>query len=186
VKPCRQDGDCKTGHCVDDVCCSGACAQCESCIEDGFAGDCHAHFGVPTRQPCAGESECAGVCQGDTSPRACVPTPAKTACGVEGCFDGVETARGACDGRGDCVTVQRTCAPYACGGMGCRTSCDRDGDCAAPHRCFDGACVDPESTPTSGAGCRLDGRAGAESMGGALATVVLATMAGRIARRRRR
>jgi sugar lactone lactonase YvrE len=158
VRPCATDVDCKaaTGHpsCRHGYCCDGDCSGlCESCSEPGFEGTCHTVFGAPRRGTCPGvDADCAGRCEGKAD--ACSPSAPGSACGVEGCLDGVVRDRGRCDGAGTCRATTHACGAYGCLPAGCRTSCERDADCAAGAYCDGGACLHGPLV-AKGAGCSM-------------------------------
>jgi hypothetical protein len=46
-----------------------------------------------------------------------------------------------CNGSGTCAPSKITeCAPYACDGAACGTSCTEQNDCAPMHKCNNGMC----------------------------------------------
>jgi hypothetical protein len=52
------------------------------------------------------------------------------------CADGVERATSRCDGAGTCVaSTVKSCAPYACDGVSCATSCDKNEQCGSGYIC---------------------------------------------------
>src|SRR5262249_10057770 len=61
-----------------------------------------------------------------------------------------------CDGAGTCTSgaVADTCAPYACSGGSCKTSCSTNGDCSAGNACIGGECQAPLK---NGVACTADG-----------------------------
>lgn len=119
---CDVDGDCQSGHCIDDVCCATACGN-------GVADDCQA-------------------CNLAGSEGACTPLAASSVCRAASCDQGVETVGAVCDGSSaQCPAVDTNpCGDYACGADACETSCDVHGGCAASSYCEEGDCnplVDP-------------------------------------------
>ncbi|MBM4363162.1 MAG: hypothetical protein FJ104_10810, partial [Deltaproteobacteria bacterium] len=147
--PCSSGSDCDSGYCVDDVCCSTYCdGQCEACDLPGEEGTCSAVTGAPrgSRSPCRGSGDCAGSCDGSVRSACAYPTET-TPCGSSAtCEDGVERAD-SCNGVGDCsLGATRSCAPFACDGTRCASTCSTDGDCVTGYRCdSSGACVDENS-----------------------------------------
>jgi hypothetical protein len=109
--PCSLGGECRSGHCVDGVCCDTACdGLCESCIAGG-AGTC-------TPLP-----------EGSASGGDCAADPVST-CGKDG----------SCDGHGQCRLYLKgtSCGGgFACSGLGavCPHSCDGDESCDTDSRC---------------------------------------------------
>ncbi|MBL8602123.1 MAG: hypothetical protein JNK72_09370 [Myxococcales bacterium] len=187
---CTTSDQCRTGFCVDGVCCGSACAgQCEVCNATGSVGTCTAVSGAPRngRPACAGgESVCAGTCDGTLRERCGYPGMS-TACGAASCMNGSATAQAGCNGLGACIPGSVTlCAPFVCGETACRTSCASDTDCTTgnycnammrcvpklppggactgANQCASGNCVDGVCCNTACNGqceaCNLDGSAG--------------------------
>lgn len=148
---CKADGECTSAHCVDGFCCDTACtAQCAACDVSGSEGQCSPATGPPhgNRPACNGTDPCTGTCNGRLADSCTYPHG--NSCGSSaGCADGSVTAQ-KCNGFGDCADEPtEACAPFACGGAACRTSCKTDGDCAFGYVCdAKGGCVLP-----NGAGC---------------------------------
>jgi MYXO-CTERM domain-containing protein len=141
--PCTLKNQCLSGFCVDGVCCSTACTeQCGSCSLTGKAGTCSGVTGAPVggRAVCATDGTvCGGACDGSTITACAYPT---TSCRTADCTAGVATAAASCDGKGACPLATTTvCAPYACSGTGCGTTCTTDADCATGNWCQTGKCV---------------------------------------------
>ncbi|MBK7402465.1 MAG: hypothetical protein IPJ34_41100 [Myxococcales bacterium] len=137
---CAKNTDCATGFCTDGVCCDTACTgQCEACDATGSVGTCTAVAGAPhaPRTACvaAGTGVCARACDGKD--RTQCNFGAKTVeCSAATCASGSATAASTCDGAGNCPTPTKTdCAPYACGGTACKTSCAGDADCGGANVC---------------------------------------------------
>lgn len=170
VHGCTTDANCTNApnrpFCRHGYCCDGDCSGlCESCSESGFEGSCHTVFGAPRRGSCPGvDGDCAGRCDG--KPDACTPSAPGSACGVEGCLDGVARDRGKCDGAGSCRVATHLCGAYGCDPAGCRTSCARDADCAAGAYCDGGACLHGPLR-ASGAGCSVSAASAASAGAGA-------------------
>lgn len=192
VRQCSSDVGCKlaTGHpfCRQGYCCDGDCSGlCQSCSEAGLEGSCNVVFGAPRHGTCPGiDGDCAGRCDG--RPDACTPSAAGTACGVEGCLDGVARDRGRCDGVGACRVTTHSCGVYGCLPAGCRTSCASDADCAAGAYCDGGACL-PGPLDASGGGCSAttpNGDAGPRGTSALLALLALVLAAPPLARGARR
>lgn len=113
--PCTGGGECQSGACAQGVCCDVACGGCRSCALPGSEGTC------------------APVAAGSDPNGACGPScPLGTS---------VMNLASTCDGAGACVPLTLDCAPYACDGAGCRTSCAGTGDCAAGATCDTGVCM---------------------------------------------
>jgi hypothetical protein len=155
VSTCGSPAECKSGNCVDGFCCDTACdGPCETCGKAGFEGTCiPVPAGPPARVcPVTVEGECGTRCDG-VQGKICRTASPGSACGVESCVDGKQRTRGTCDGTGKCVTEIVTCAPYACGSGGCRTSCEFDYECVGSARCVDGQCTTGFGAESAGGGC---------------------------------
>ncbi len=136
---CTQGDQCRSGFCVDGVCCNVACGgQCEACNATSSAGTCTAVTGVPVggRMACTGAgSTCGGTCNG-TLRTACTYPSAGTTCGAARCTAGTATPGAVCNGTGTCGMVSPTaCAPYVCGTTTCRTDCTTNEDCTTGNYC---------------------------------------------------
>jgi hypothetical protein len=147
---CSSNAQCQSGACVDGVCCDGPCAGlCEACsaAKKGNGSD-----GV-----------CGAVLLGADPDDDCEPEPAAT-CGLTGSCDGTGQCQehltgtqcaaafcsdpstlqhaDACDGAGTCSDGgSQDCAPYACAGSACLSSCSGDGDCAPAAFCDGSSCA---------------------------------------------
>jgi hypothetical protein len=102
---------CKSGHCVDGVCCDNACAgACSACNLPGKVGSCS-------------------------------PEPDGTTCGVDSCASAMFTAprcnSGACKTT-PTACFPYLCAKG--GAAACATACAKDSECASGHYCDAGAC----------------------------------------------
>jgi hypothetical protein len=141
---CDRAGECKSGNCVDHVCCESACAgTCLACDRPGAEGQC---LPVPEGQDpdneCAEEpvSTCGrdGVCDGHG---ACRRQKAGTECGPGGCTVATETAASTCDGNGVCQPgASKSCAPAVCIESSCGSPCAKDGDCQTGFFCDNSTC----------------------------------------------
>jgi sulfatase modifying factor 1 len=143
--PCVSGESCVSGLCFDGVCCDSGCGgQCESCGQSGSVGTCRAAVGAPSlgRSPCAGDgAPCAGACNG-TLRMACAYPSLSQSCRNASCTNGVSMQSAACDGRGGCPPVSSTlCAPFVCGAVACKVSCNDNLDCAAGSYCPGDTCV---------------------------------------------
>jgi hypothetical protein len=92
---------------------------------------------------------CDGVvrdaCMGFTAPT--------TACRVASCAGGVATLAGNCTGKGQCADpILVKCAPFACAGDKCATTCTNDADCDKAFRCdtTNGQCVSRDAASCDG------------------------------------
>jgi hypothetical protein len=155
---CAAPGDCDSGFCVDKVCCSSACnGQCEACDVVGSAGTCTAVVGAPRgdRSACdtkpatdCGKLTCDGA---DRSACRAFANGTTVACGEYVCIDATYQALGRCNGKGGCdVPGPASCAPYACGSTGCKTTCTTNADCVSGFTCVGGSFV-------GGGACSADG-----------------------------
>jgi hypothetical protein len=155
---CATADECLSGHCVDGFCCNGPCTeQCEACDASGGEGTCVPVSDQPhgTRPPCdlaaAGDACTAKKCDGIDRDTCVGFVGADVPCRNASCADGVQTLAAVCDESGACPDPhQKACAPYACEGAACKSSCQSDADCsagavcdAATQECSQGAtCVD--------------------------------------------
>jgi uncharacterized repeat protein (TIGR01451 family) len=152
---CSTTDECRSGSCVDGLCCDTACTgQCEACNLEGAPGTCSPVSGVPAggRPLCADDgSGCGGACDGTHGLACAYPT---TACRDASCEDGVATLAASCDGAGSCPPeLTEGCAPYVCGATACNGTCAADQDCVAGQYCSGGICADQRA---DGATCDLD------------------------------
>ena len=154
---CTEDAACRSGHCVDGVCCDTACdGQCEACDVRALQGTCSPVIGDPhgARAACASDgSICGGTCDGHGRSTCSYPDDSTT-CRPPSCTDGVATLAASCDGVGECGPLQQQpCAPFVCGEEACQGDCQQDLDCAPDAWCSAGVCVDKL---TSGSPCTAD------------------------------
>ncbi len=205
---CAFDAECKTGFCVDGVCCDRKCdGICEGCSkarklagEDGVCGavppgkDVTGRCVLKLGEACTAKEECGpnfcsqGVCCDSSCEGQCL------ACNQPGkagrCSAINEGACGAaCDGDHTLKQIGAPdvdCAPFKCGGPRCNTTCASVKDCVAPAVCsLDGQCVPATSNAPgddSVCGCRVVGAASGGSSRALAAAVAFALFA---ARRRR-
>jgi hypothetical protein len=144
-QPCNPAGDeCKSGYCVDGVCCESQCnGACEKCNYAGRLGFCDP---VPAGQvdpdtacPMQNVSTCGttGLCSGS---RSCSKYAAGTVCVGAFCSADLSTSNrpDTCDGLGTCVdNGTQNCFPYKCSTTNglCKTSCSSTADCVANYSC---------------------------------------------------
>ncbi len=112
---CTQGDMCRSGFCVDGVCCNVACnGQCEACNATGSAGTCTGVTGAPVggRTACTGAgTTCGGTCN-PALRTACTYPGTGTTCGAASCANGTATPAATCNGLGACGTATPTpCAP---------------------------------------------------------------------------
>jgi len=154
---CASPPECGSGFCTDSVCCDAACdGQCEACDAPGKAGKCFPIVGSPhgTRAKCddgKGEVCKALSCNGAKDTTKCVDfAPATVECKAATCVASTETTASLCDGAGTCrAGADKSCAPYACGDKGCRTSCTTKEHCSTGNTCVDGVCAPNRATCSS-------------------------------------
>lgn len=146
---CLLDGECGSGACAPEgICCDRACSgECEACNGVGTgqsAGNCGTlTAGAQPHAPhaaCATDlSSCGGSCNGVAATCA-YPL---WQCRNQTCTGSTQENPASCDGAGRCPEASTTpCAPYACGGDGCRTGCVLDTACSPGNWCdASGSCV---------------------------------------------
>ena len=145
---CSCDTQCKSGFCVDGVCCDKACTgSCLTCALATSLGTCHP---IVAGSPPRGANDCAksdaatcgldGMCDGSGQ---CERYPSGTLCKAGSCAGDAVTGRYQCDGNGTCKPAASTvCAPFSCDGttMACFDACSSDADCVAGQTCRNGSC----------------------------------------------
>jgi hypothetical protein len=139
---CALGAECASGTCAQGVCCKTACTgTCLSCALAATAGTCAPvpGGGADPTGTCAnaGAASCGttGFCDGAG---ACQLFGAGTSCAPPACPAGAttQTLGRTCDGAGTCKPAgTQSCAPYACNGTTCNTTCLADTDCASPDIC---------------------------------------------------
>jgi N-acetylneuraminic acid mutarotase len=143
---CGATTECKSGFCVDGVCCNAACnGQCEACDLGSAIGTCTAVSGAPhgSRTACAagtGATCNAQKCDGADRTACHFPSIATT-CSANASAGGVETHASTCDGSGACTDVPKSCGAFSCGPTACKTTCTSKSDCIAGYSCVGGACT---------------------------------------------
>ncbi len=149
---CSRNAECKSGFCVDKVCCETACnTGCVACSaaakgqgEDGTCGN--AASGLDPHDDCARDpgfpASCKsdGACDGSGKCRAFARLG--TACGTTSCAGG-RVSGSLCDGVGACKAGSEVpCDPFGCSGNDCGTSCTSNAFCASAAICGPaGVCV---------------------------------------------
>jgi N-acetylneuraminic acid mutarotase len=157
---CATSDECKSGYCVDGVCCESGCTgQCEACDVPGGLGKCTGVSGEPhgVRAKCdaGGTDVCKALaCDSSKDRSKCVGFlngPSKE-CAAAQCEGGRATPAAFCDGAGTCkVGTTVTCGAYACGEKACKDKCSADTDCGNGFIC-DAAkseCVPAQETCTA-------------------------------------
>ena len=136
---CSDSSTCKSGKCVDGVCCNTACTgTCQACNVSGKQGTCTPYAsGTDPDSECLGKANsgtaCAGTCDGKS---ACTYPTATTSCGNPMCAAGKQTTYG-CGGDGSCSPKQTSCGNYTCnsGNTACEATCTSDAQCIATAYC---------------------------------------------------
>jgi hypothetical protein len=125
-------------------------AQCTSsiCGVTGSGHCCTATCAVNVGDPCTYvDCDGSGACKYASSTTSCASLGTS-------CTGTTLLMPTTCDGSGTCQMTNTSCAPYACSGTVCATSCfsnDNAGDvfCAAGYYCNGSACVKNQSTGAS-------------------------------------
>ena len=147
---------CKSGKCVDGVCCESACdGACQRCNAPGKAGTCspEADGTLCGAASCSGASKSVPTC----TTGKCEPKLAS--CGLYGCNGTTSDCRASCSGDGDCA-ASAYCANTQClakkgNGLGCagNNQC-QTGICTAVEKvCCDSACAGACDTCAGKAAC---------------------------------
>lgn len=162
---CERAGECRSGYCVDELCCNTACqGSCEACAEPEQQGTCVPVEGTPRgeRAACAEHEICGGACNGVS--RACSYAPPKTPCGTRCTAEGAALA--SCDGAGACdEEPPHSCGDYACSDGGCREYCEDDRDCVGDASCVSRSCAVQTAAACSEDGSESIGPLGARACG---------------------
>ncbi|WP_437484901.1 hypothetical protein WME75_46135 [Sorangium sp. So ce1014] len=146
--PCKNAEECVSNLCVDGYCCNSECGQCEACDVPGLAGFCTT-IGTktspeaprPGREPCGGELECQGVCDGTYNDR-CYYEPVGAPCREPACQDGIAVSY-ECTEAHACVQAKESpCGAYRCADTVCGDSCTlREEHCTTDAVCVGGKCL---------------------------------------------
>ena len=145
---CNCDGECRTGFCVNGVCCSSACTDtCKACNLPSSLGDCSfVPSGVSPSDPLECPADKALTCGRDGTcdgAGACRKYLAGTDCKPGTCAGDSITGALTCDGNGACSQSATTpCFPYTCDPTTnqCAEACTTNGQCAAGQSCFAQSC----------------------------------------------
>ncbi len=187
---CTLASECKSGFCVEGVCCDRACdGVCESCALAEAPGVCTP---VPAaRDPkgtCSAGASCAHTCDGHGS---CIGALPGSQCAPAACIDATHL-----HGIGICATVGASscdvaseqvfdCSPYHCDSTigACATTCQSSADCASGYAC-DGQqhCVVDVGGSAASGGCAIGERATRARLG-AIGALALVAFVARIRRR---
>ncbi|MDX2024687.1 MAG: hypothetical protein SF187_30875 [Deltaproteobacteria bacterium] len=141
---CGGNTECESGFCADGVCCNTACDDaCVTCNQLLTKGECRP---VMAEQPdphnvCKdeGAATCgqSGSCDGQGG---CAKYSASTPCRAARCEGANAIPASTCDGKGSCLAAsQVACAPFACSGNACKTTCNDDTDCSGAV-CINNSC----------------------------------------------
>lgn len=151
---CTDGEQCKSGQCVDLVCCDSPCAGfCRACSAaakgQGSDGVCEfAALGADPDDECQtigpeGFCQVPGTCNGSG---ACATQDGKDCKAPECSGLDEQTNLSICDAFGNCVEQgTTTCTPYVCADGECKTECAADVDCAGAYACVAGQCVPAEA-----------------------------------------
>lgn len=151
---CTTNGDCKTNHCTDGVCCDTACGQaCKACDVPGKLGTC-SNISEGTRDnslnPCNGTN----VCNGNGSCAALNNNKANgESCSSDNdCFNNTCSAGFCRLPNNEPCSDDVQCASLRCTSNVC-VPCAANADCAT-NQCMAGRCKAPNGTPCgAGADC---------------------------------
>lgn len=147
-QPCAGGGECKTGFCVDSVCCAAACTgKCQACAEastgspNGVCGPAQA--GLNPHDSCTASTpeSCGddGTCDGNG---ACRKYGSNQICVAGSCMGTTFNPARTCNGMGACGTAAAgtECGAYPCTVAGCAKPCAADAECGAQSYCAMGIC----------------------------------------------
>jgi len=158
---CGKNGAaCKSGNCVDGVCCTvKACSACTRCNING-SGTCDVFTGAATATECPGDAICGG---GRCALGKCDYDPPSKVCAAI-CAAGSETVSRCSSGKCN-ATPAAACSPHTCDAAGevCTTGCQVDSDCVSGSLCDrtaahvdgQGRCVVPSTIATVTNGMNL-------------------------------
>ncbi|HEX4406600.1 MAG TPA: hypothetical protein VH560_17295, partial [Polyangia bacterium] len=157
---CTKGTDCASGFCTDGVCCNTACGgACRSCALASSRGTCTplTQGAVDSRGVCVdqGAASCgtSGRCDGAGG---CSKYATGTVCSGEKCVTNVYTGPSTCSATGQCVAPSSLpCAPYACNGSKCFSSCTVSTNCVTPNVCNVNSCglKNPGASCSAGTEC---------------------------------
>ena len=154
---CTGSRGCRSGFCVEGVCCASACTGgCQTCSAAGAVGTCldRAWGAVPrddTDCPLSAPASCGldGTCDGAGACRLYLGNT----CLAGVCANGAITGAFACDGQGVCKSGAPAliCAPYICDpGTNSCAECQSDSQCSEGRQCQNGLCVVPNGGDPGG------------------------------------
>ena len=148
AEACTCDSECRTGFCVDGVCCATACTDtCKACNLPIALGECSlvpsgAKPSNPLQCPADRASTCGpdGTCDGAG---ACRKYVEGTECKPGSCSGDSVTGALTCDGKGSCSRSEvENCYPYTCDPTTnlCATECTTNLQCASGQSCLANSC----------------------------------------------
>ena len=154
---CSAVSECRSGYCVDGVCCDQACTgTCQACSGakkgSGADGTCGLVVaGVDPDNDCqqdvAASCQHSGACDGLGG---CELWASGTVCGADSCANGFQI-QPRCNGYGTCSAPNVSCAPFfGCGATACLTQCTTYDDCAANAWCNDNTKLCEADRPLGG------------------------------------
>ena len=160
AESCTCDNECRSGFCVNNVCCTSACKEgCKACNLPSSLGDCSF---IPAGVKPANASLCSastaatcgqdGTCDGKGDCRKYV---AGIECKPGTCDGDAVSGAKACDGNGSCsVNVSTPCAPYSCDSAKnqCAADCTSNAQCADGQTCAKQRC----GVKLNGSVCAVD------------------------------
>ena len=147
---CTTSNQCKSGWCVDGLCCESACSgQCQAC--KGTSTGAADGLCAPIKRGTDPDNECAladastcgqtGMCNGSGG---CALYDTTTVCKAASCSSGSAKSSQMCDGAGVCKAATATaCTPYICGTSACLTACTKNTDCSSGNVCVASKCQAP-------------------------------------------
>ncbi len=156
---CTADNQCRSGFCIDKVCCENECeGACSACSKEKTGQSSGRCVGIPagedpddecaadTSNACGRDGECTGG-------GACRVRSVGTACGTATCSGDTLTPEGSCNGASTCSPTTATACPdnlTCASASACRTSCSSDSHCRSGYYCAGNSCA---PTKGKGAGC---------------------------------
>jgi len=135
-QPCESGTACKSGFCVDRICCSttcdGACMACAAHLTNAENGTCapvtsgldpHDSCQATPAEGCGNDGWCDGA-------GACRKYASNQPCAAATCVGSTFTATRTCDGKGTCAAALATpCGTAPCTLTGCAAPCTKDDEC---------------------------------------------------------
>jgi hypothetical protein len=145
---CAANPQCKSGFCVDGVCCStpcnGPCQVCTSALQggagvDGYCGNAQEGTNPGNRCMTQDPTTCGmnGMC---SAGGVCQFYSYDTPCGTPACESNSVISK-FCNGSGTCLTESEPCGNYLCSGATCNKTCSSAADCVEGAHCNAGECT---------------------------------------------